>query len=142
MTEITNDDRRRVAGKIRRIDAERLDSTYGGDCLCMILTLGYIADAVGLHYAPYEFSSVELRGRLADLIDPSRDASATHTDASATVTDTSATCDRDALLALADELQGYADGAASAEGFPYVNAGDLWAYADRIREACGVTGDA
>lgn len=50
-------------------------------------------------------------------------------------------CDREALLALADEMQGYADGAASAEGFPYVNAGYLWAHADRIREACGVAVD-
>ena len=46
--------------------------------------------------------------------------------------------DRDALLALADEMRGYADGAASGDGFPYVNAGSLWSYADRIREACGV----
>lgn len=46
--------------------------------------------------------------------------------------------DRDALLALADEMQGYADGAASGDGFPYVNAGSLWSYADRIREACGM----
>ena len=46
--------------------------------------------------------------------------------------------DRDALLALAEEMQGYADGAASVDGFPYVNAGSLWSYADRIREACGV----
>ena len=42
-----------------------------------------------------------------------------------------------ALLALAEEMQGYADGAASGDGFPYVNAGSLWSYADRIREACG-----
>lgn len=46
--------------------------------------------------------------------------------------------DREALLALAGEMQGYADGAASGDGFPYVNAGSLWSYADRIREACGV----
>lgn len=46
--------------------------------------------------------------------------------------------DREALLALAEEMQGYADGAASGDGYPYVNAGELWAYADRIREACGV----
>lgn len=46
--------------------------------------------------------------------------------------------DVEALLALADEMQGYADGAASGDGFPYVNAGSLWSYADRIREACGV----
>ena len=45
--------------------------------------------------------------------------------------------DVDALLALAEEMQGYADGAASGDGFPYVNAGSLWSYADRIREACG-----
>lgn len=48
--------------------------------------------------------------------------------------------DRDALLEMADEMQGYADGAASGDGFPYVNAGSLWSYADRIREACGEAG--
>lgn len=46
--------------------------------------------------------------------------------------------DRKALLALAEEMQGYADGAASGDGFPYVNAGYLWSCADRIREALGV----
>ena len=44
-----------------------------------------------------------------------------------------------ALTGLADEMQGYADGAASVDGFPYVNAGFLWSYARRIREALGVT---
>ena len=45
--------------------------------------------------------------------------------------------DRGALLALAGEMQGYADVAAGGDGYPYVNAGNLWAYADRIREALG-----
>ena len=46
-----------------------------------------------------------------------------------------------ALTGLAEEMQGYADGAASGDGFPYVNAGSLWSYADRIREALGVSDD-
>ena len=45
--------------------------------------------------------------------------------------------DVEALLALAEEMQGYADVASCGDGFPYVNAGSLWSYADRIREACG-----
>ena len=45
--------------------------------------------------------------------------------------------DKDALLGLAEEMQGYADAAASADGYPYVNAGELWAFADRIRDALG-----
>lgn len=45
-----------------------------------------------------------------------------------------------ALLELAEEMRSHADAAASADGYPYVNAGELWSYADRIREACGEVG--
>lgn len=55
--------------------------------------------------------------------------------------DTEKMVDREALLGLSEEMRSHADAAASADGHPYVNAGELWSYADRIREACGVVGE-
>lgn len=46
--------------------------------------------------------------------------------------------DLDALLALADEMQGHAD-AEDYGGDGRINAGCLWSYADRIREALGAS---
>ena len=59
---------------------------------------------------------------------PKRDASATHTDASAT-------CDREKLLALADEIDDWKIWSCTAER--------SWSrsVARRIRDACGVSGD-
>lgn len=208
---VTDGERMRVASEIRHIDAVRLDWTYGDDDVCRTLMLGYIAEAIGLHYAPYEFTSVEIRDRLADLIEPEphaeeivakayraaadqidwelgdtprvmalrkraeeleamarerdadaenlgftpnsseatpkrsapalpRDASATHTDASATIIDTPATCDRAALLALADELEGgfllFGSTKSARQVFDFLS-DKLGEYARRIREACG-----
>ena len=76
-------------------------------------------------------SGVDLMNRLADLIDPDCE------EGRYSVARTVRPVDREALLALAEEMQGHADGAASGDGFPYVNAGSLWSYADRIRELCG-----
>lgn len=45
--------------------------------------------------------------------------------------------DRESLLGLADEMQGHAD-AHDYDGDGCINAGCLWSYADRIREALGV----
>lgn len=79
---ITDDERREVALRMRGIDAERLDRVYGmdgegGECsdpdmakAGRNLMLGAIAEAVGLHYAPYYFDAAPLRDRLADLIEP------------------------------------------------------------------------
>ena len=78
----TDDERREVARRLRGIDAERLDRVYGmdgegGECsdpdmakAGRNLMLGAIAEAVGLHYAPYYFDASPLRDRLADLIEP------------------------------------------------------------------------
>lgn len=46
-------------------------------------------------------------------------------------------CDRDALLALAEEMTWCYEGAVSAEGDGTVDAWIVMRYADRIREACG-----
>ena len=67
------------------------------------------------------------------------DTSATYTDASATVSDTPATCDRAALLALADAVRRmgarYEEHGELALGFTFR------AISERMREACGVSGD-
>lgn len=53
-----------------------------------------------------------------------------------------ANVDRDALLALADRIERKADDFDATVGdVPMVHAGYLTAYAERIREACGVTAD-
>lgn len=62
----------------------------------------------------------------------SRDASATHTDASAT-------CDRAALLALADAVRGM--GARYDEHGQFALGFTFRAISERIRRACGVSGD-
>lgn len=97
---VTDDERRRVAAALRRADAERLDRVYGNDPSHAPLTLGLVAEAAGLHYAPYEVTAVEVRNRLADLIDPG-DMSQGRRDIVA--------CDREALLALADKARKLGD---------------------------------
>ena len=116
----TDDERRRVAARLRMSD-ER-DAAGFVDCL-----LAEVVRGREFCETPCEKCHARLLGELADLIEPSDH-----------IGDSDKMVDRDALLALADEMQGHADGAASGDGFPYVNAGSLWSYADRIREACGV----
>lgn len=120
---ITDDERRRVAERLRGISRDV--KFWGGVDPLHYVKKGVFGDVV--RHGPNETIC-----RLADLIDPDCDEGryeGVHT---------ARPVDRDALLALADEMQGYADGAACGDGFPYVNAGSLWSYADRIREACGV----
>lgn len=149
----TDDERRAVAARLRDIDAERLDRVYtmdgeggeredpgmakAGRCLM----LGAIAEAVGMHFAPYCFDAAPLRDRLADLIDPATGYSEI-TPKSPVGTPK---CDRDALLALADEFDEKADYIASCiesmEGDFDMHAVEAEAEqrecARRIREACG-----
>ena len=82
---VNDDERREVARRLRRIDAKRLDRVYtmdgeGGECTDPDmakagrgLMLGAIAEAIGMHYAPYYFDAAPMRDRLADLIEPSCD---------------------------------------------------------------------
>ena len=76
----------------------------------------------------------ELFSRLADLIEPGCDAAATHTDATAT-RDVSqcrrSDVDRDALLALAEEMENVRSGYTAKAWFTF--------NARRIREALGVS---
>ena len=126
---VNDDERREVARRLRRIDAKRLDRVYtmdgeGGECTDPDmakagrgLMLGAIAEAIGMHYAPYYFDAAPMRDRLADLIEPS--------------------IDRDALLALVDDLM---EEAQMADGMS-CHMGEAAAYrycACRIRGLLGV----
>ena len=179
---ITDDERREVARRLR----ECRGGWSSGECYYTII------HALGLPDTSREDGGAALYARLADLIEPSCDAAATHTDASATcdmsqsrrdnvacdptvrgidsiyewcfsglegadgdedylyctimsaieeyrhpervTARTARAVDRDALLALADEMD--AEGLNGWAG--PVNVGE---YARRIREACGVTAD-
>ena len=164
---INDTERREVARRLRGIDAERLDRVYGmdgegGECsdpdmakAGRNLMLGAIAEAVGLHYAPYYFDAAPLRDRLADLIEPScdrdtpwkvaeemfgemRHSTKDEADAYEAMLKSKSVeihpVDRDALLGLADEMRGELDECAS----DHEIAGNLQSQIDRIREALGV----
>ena len=162
---ITDDERREVARMLRGIDAERLDRVYGmdgegGECsdpdmskAGRNLMLGAIAEAVGLHYAPYYFDAAPLRDRLADLIDPSYDrdtpqkvaeemfgkmrhSTKEEADAYDAMLKSKSVemrpVDRKELLALADDMD-----SAGEDGL-LVRDSDLMAWTYRIRKALGV----
>ena len=129
MARATDDERRRVAAALRRVDAERLDRVYGNDPSHASLMLSFVAEAAGLHYAPYEFTAVELRNHLADLIEPPARCPHYHSDRHyCSVHEDMALIDRDALLALADELE---------QETGSVCGVCMGKTARRIREACG-----
>ena len=98
----TDDERREVARRLRKARVERYNSILNG------IHLGHIVGVCAQIVSPHEDQVRAAADRLADLIEPSCDAAATNTDATAT-RDVSqcrrSDVDRDALLALADELQ-------------------------------------
>ena len=114
MARSTDDERRLIEGRLRELAGRKVPCDI--DC--------YLAEAVMGH----DFCETLCDGclstvlaRLADLIEPS--------------------CDREALLALADEM--YRDGKMQRErqkagGHWFVDGLDVMEYARRIREACGV----
>ena len=115
----TDDERREVAERLRSFVTD--DSVYADVDACRVL------HSIGLYYKDIDriyFSGFDV-ARLADLIEPS--------------------CDRDALLALADEIE---YGASSDDGeyhdLPAVMVAAVarkqMEYARRIREACGEEG--
>ena len=110
----TDDERREVARRLRELDYSDLQGSLIRADLDALGIEGY-TNCVGIAH------------RLADLIDPD-----TTTDTAKTPTDTTK-CDRDALLELADEMQGELDECAS----DHEIAGNLQSQIDRIREALG-----
>lgn len=135
MSRITDEQRRAAAAKLRAMDSERIDSEYGGAPSLSTLTLGYIADAVGLHYAPYEFTSAELRDRLADLIEPPLQCPYYDSSRHYCSVHERNISDRDALLALAKVLGGMGDRYNEHERYELGTT--FRAIAARIREALG-----
>ena len=107
MARVTDDEKRRVAERLRRLNAPSL------------IALMSILDVGGR----------DMCARLADLIEPC--------DTSQNCRDTVA-CDRDALLALADEMDKWA---LTCDHYDrQVSPLNVTKYARRIREACGVVG--
>ena len=102
---VSDDERRRVAERLRTSD-ER-DAAGFVDCL-----LAEVVRGREFCETPCEECHARLLGELADLIEPS--------------------CDRDALLALAEDVDGAADDSGGFEPL----AGMLRDIARRIREAC------
>lgn len=121
MTACTDDERRLVAERLRMSD-ER--DAAGFDCL--------LAEAVrGREFCetPCEHCRERLRGELADLIDPDCE------EGRYSVARTARPVDRDALLAVADEIED--NDLTYCVSTQYV----LDSYARRIREALGVDDD-
>ena len=106
----TDDERRRVAAALRYYASSDID---GG----LLPSLKDAAEVAGGTWGT-------LFTRLADLIEPAPKCS-----------EATPKCDRDALLALADAMDGHAD--EMHDGCNFASSGDMRDYARRIREACG-----
>ena len=125
---VTDDERRRVAEKLRASipeDGVMRRGDKGWSLLYRTIFGHYIHNqSAGRTYS-------EVAGRLADLIEPDTTMDTTRNDPDTT------SCDRDALLALADEMQRDLDECES----DHEIVGKLQYQIDRIREACGATAD-
>lgn len=151
MGKVTNDERRRVAKALREYASFDCEDEGEEECLVdcadwgeRVLNLLGCGDTEGENYA-----------YLADLIDPDTTADTTKSQTislssslcdhvvsagSSEVTpkysEVTPKCDRDALLALAEECDEMRDDGCSIGSY------ELYRIARRIREACGVTSDA
>ena len=118
MTACTDDERREVAARLREFSKDRWSLTVGGNSA----TIRYAISDIVFGDKKYH-SGVDLLDRLADLIEPS--------------------CDRDALLALAEEMEAgprrerclVAPDCSDCAGHCSERLSEY--YARRIREACG-----
>ena len=125
----TDDERREVARRLRGLDYSDLQESL----ICAYL------DALGIK--GYE-DWVGIAHRLADLIEPSesgqnRDRNQDTVQKESPGVQMACECDREALLALADEMYGRLDEYdAGLHGGIYM-ANEMRKYARRIREACG-----
>ena len=112
---ISDEERREVAWMLRELPG---DSTYPD-------LIGVIADRDGWYPAS------DAADRLADLIEPGEsgqnlDKNRDTVQIESPAVQKAPECDREALLALADEMT--------------VEKGDIWRWSRRIREACGEVG--
>ena len=144
---VSDDERSEVAERLREVNPYR-NQSYTVPYNRYTPAAEYLSElAEALGCSPEnDVSRLEFQNRLADLIEPSesgqnRDRNQDTVSKESPAVQIAPEFNREALLALAEEMQGYADGAASGDGFPYVNAGSLWSYADRIREALGASDD-
>ena len=113
----TDEERREVARRLRRADADGLDYDTAW---CWVLDDALATKGLGWS---------ETFRHLADLIEPAPTSS-----------DTAPTCDRGALLALAEEMDKTAPDYSSwevCEGTDRSITDEVRDYASRIREACG-----
>ena len=110
----TDTERREVARKLREFSKDRWSLTVGGNSA----TIRYAISDIVFGDKRYH-SGVDLMNRLADLVEPS--------------------CDRDALLAMANEMvEMFRIGAFTGEGIDRSWCRELYdKYAKRVREACG-----
>ena len=129
----TDNEKRRVAAKLREY-ASWDDEGWVVDCQEWgesVLNLLGCGETEGECYEA-----------LADLIEPPTQCPYYHSDRHR-CSAYDDVVDRDALLALADEMEAKSgDWDVAQGGIPLVHAGYLPAYASRIREALGVAGDA
>lgn len=116
----TDDERREAARRLREVQSDVIPGTK--------TEVHPIAGRIIGVACGYDLPGFQgLLGRLADLIDPDTTTDTTKSP------DVTTKCDRDALLALADEMQGELDGCESSHEI----AGNLQYWVDHIREACG-----
>lgn len=114
---MTDEQRRSAAARLRECGG----GWTSGTCYYTII------QPIGLPDTSREDGGHALYSALADLIDPDCREGARPP----------RPVDREALLALAEEMTWCYEGAASAEGDGTVGAWVVMSYADRIREACG-----
>lgn len=121
---ISDTERREVARRLRSVG---LDDIRYSDAICEVMMCAGLTcvgdeDCHGSDERPE--CVVRVFARLADLIEPAPKRS-----------EATPKCDREALLALADAMDGHAD--EMHDGCNFASSGDMRDYARRIREACG-----
>ena len=124
---MTDEERSEVARRLRRIKDTR--EGCGHDLCCDLWSAVFDSDYRCTDLC--DECEVAVLNSLADLIEPS--------DMSHGCRDTVA-CDREALLALADELDEVAWKRKASDGWTASVVLTINRYTDRIREACGVVG--
>lgn len=166
MSGITDRERRQAAYSLRRTDVSDLTPEEMDEGNGRALLAGRIAEALCIGHAPYYFDAEPVVNRLADLIEPSDgfDLDAVQRVCSermggcrepertlyTTIYDAirrykrgesgrpdAGACDRDALLALADEIDRDGEKLLSDTRLLVGAVGLMCVYALRIREACG-----